>query len=191
MSDRLTRIYTRTGDRGSTGLGSGERVEKSSQRIQTLGDIDELNCIIGVLLANKLPRDIAALLIDIQHALFDTGGELSLPGQSILDAEYSHGLEQVIDKLNAELPSLREFILPGGSQNAALCHQARAVCRRAERGLVALQGVEEVNPCTLVFINRLSDLLFVLARTLNRRAGTSEILWDKDRLSRPVPDTGS
>lgn len=180
MPDRLTRIYTRRGDAGSTSLADGHRVEKSHPRIEAIGDIDELNCLLGVLLAELATDDpLRAVLSGLQHDLFDLGGELAMVDERyfVLDAAAIETLERHLDRLNAELPPLREFVLPGGSRPAALCQQARSVCRRAERRLSELAGNETVNPHGLGYINRLSDLLFVCARVLARRNGGEELLW--------------
>lgn len=184
MGNRLTRLYTRTGDDGSTGLGDGTRVDKFSPRIEVIGDIDELNSLIGLLLSMDTAVDMTELLLDIQHALFDAGGELSLPGQTFIDERYVQAVEAAIDRYNSQLPPLKEFILPGGSQAAAVAQLARAVCRRAERHMVELNACEPVNRQTLIYFNRLSDLLFVLARTLARDYGGGEIFWNKNRLDR-------
>ncbi len=183
MGNRLTKIYTRTGDDGTTGLGDGIRVEKCSTRIEVIGDVDELNSLIGLLISAGLHDDIHRLMTDIQHVLFDVGGELSLPGQTFINSGYVMAIEQAIDHYNAGLPPLKEFILPGGNQAACVCHLARTVCRRAERHLVSLGRAEPVNTETLMYLNRLSDLLFVLARTLARQSGGQEVYWDKARLS--------
>jgi len=185
MGNRLTRIYTRTGDDGSTGLGDGTRVAKDALRIQAYGTVDELNSQLGVLLALGCPEDIAACLGEIQHALFDLGSELCIPGYRVLGPDATDWLENWLDHWNAELPPLKDFILPGGSPPAAACHVARTVCRRAERLMVSLMAVEEINPAGLAYINRLSDFLFVMARLLARRAG-AEVLWSKER-QRPLP----
>jgi cob(I)alamin adenosyltransferase len=178
MGNRLTRIYTRTGDDGSTGLGSGERVAKDSARVEAYGTVDELNSAIGVVIATPgVPDDVRACLARIQHQLFDLGGELSVPGRTVVDDAMVTGLETALDGFNSALPPLRDFILPGGSPAAASCHVARAVCRRAERRAWALARTEPVNPASLRFLNRLSDLLFVQARVMARRDGGSEILW--------------
>lgn len=178
---RLTRIYTRSGDDGSTGLADGRRVPKDSARIQAIGDIDELNSLIGVVRA--LPGEdqgIDTMLTSIQHRLFDLGGELAIPGQHFAKPSWTERLEQWIDRLNADLPPLEEFILPGGSLRAAHAHQARAVCRRAERALLRLGAQEALNSAALTYLNRLSDLLFVMARVLARGDGGGEVLWQKD-----------
>ena len=182
MGNRLSRIYTRTGDDGSTGLGDGTRVTKAAARVHAMGDVDELNSLLGVLRAETLPAEIDDLLLDVQHGLFDLGGELSIPGMTLLKDGHVTRLEQGIDGFNADLPPLKEFILPGGGRPAAICHLCRAVCRRAERRLVELARAETVNPFARHFLNRLSDLLFVLARVLARSQGGAEILWQKDRL---------
>lgn len=182
MGNRLTKIYTRTGDDGTTGLAGGLRVDKDSQRIEVIGDVDELNSLIGLLISTGQQGEVHDLLIDIQHALFDLGGELAMPGYTFIKPTYVQALEQAIDHFNAALPPLKEFILPGGNESACLCHLARAVCRRAERHLVGLNRVEQINADTLKYLNRLSDLMFVLARTLARQSGGQETYWDKGRL---------
>lgn len=182
MGHRLSKIYTRTGDQGTTGLGDGSRIAKTAPRVRAIGDIDELNSLLGVLVAQGLPEDLARLLTAIQHDLFDLGGELSIPGSQLLAADATEKLETAVDRYNETLPPLKEFILPGGSPAAACCHLARAVCRRAERSLVEVAAMEAVSEATLRFVNRLSDLLFVLARVLARRDGGTEVLWDRSRL---------
>lgn len=178
MSQRLTRIYTRTGDAGTTGLADGSRLPKDDARIVALGEIDELNSALGVLLAETdLPGEMRALLTRVQHRLFDLGGALSLPGSDVaLDAATAE-LELAMDRANAVLGPLKEFILPGGCRAAALCHLGRTACRRAERALVALDRGAAVPPTALKFINRLSDYLFVMARWSNREAGVPDVLW--------------
>ncbi len=183
MSNRLTKIYTRTGDDGTTGLGDRSRVDKSSIRIEVIGDIDEVNSIVSIIRAQEVPEDINLLLMDIQHILFDIGGELSLPGQSLVRSSIVDYLEQEIDRLNQQLPSLKEFILPGGNGPASICHFARSTCRRAERHLVKLAESDQINEYTLKFLNRLSDLLFVIARILVKAYGDDEIYWDKNRVN--------
>jgi cob(I)alamin adenosyltransferase len=180
MGNRLTRIYTRTGDDGSTGLGDGTRVAKDALRIQTYGTVDELNSQLGVLLALDCPEDIAACLREIQHALFDLGSELCIPGYRVIVPEATEWLEAWLDHWNAELPPLKDFILPGGSPTAAACHVARTLCRRTERLMVSLMAVEDINLDAIAYINRLSDFLFVAARVLARQSGT-EVLWAKER----------
>jgi cob(I)alamin adenosyltransferase len=181
MGHRLSKIYTRTGDAGETGLGDGSRVRKASPRIAALGEIDELNSTIGVLLAEDLPPDVRAALEDVQHDLFDLGGDLSIPGRESMTKPQVERLERLLDGFNASLPRLKEFILPGGARAAALAHLARTVCRRAERALVALGEVETIADLARVYLNRLSDLLFVVGRTLNRAAGRSDVLWQQGK----------
>ena len=179
MGYRLSRIYTRTGDAGSTGLGDGSRTGKDSLRMEACGTVDELNSALGMLLANNLPEPLPQVLTAIQHDLFDLGGELSLPsGTSLVTDEDIDRLEQAIDSANQDLPPLKEFILPGGGHAAATCHLARTVCRRAERVVVALARTGLVHPPALKYLNRLSDLLFVYARVLARASGAGEVLWD-------------
>lgn len=177
MGHRLSKIYTRTGDDGSTGLGNGTRTRKTGARIEAIGAVDELNSLIGVLLAQEPPSNLRAMLTDIQHELFDLGGELSIPGQSILSDKHVQRLETMLDELNDNLPPLKEFILPGGSPAAAICHLARAVCRRAERRVLRLGETETTNPASVRYLNRFSDLLFVIARVLNVHAGRPDVLW--------------
>lgn len=181
MGHRLSKIYTRTGDAGTTGLGDGSRVPKDSLRIAALGEIDEANCCIGLLLCEEVPVEIGQLLTDVQHDLFDLGGEMSLPGMTLLAASQVDRLERAIDGYNAALDPLKEFILPGGSRAAALAHLARAVCRRAERAVVALAATEKVSEASRQYLNRLSDLLFVLGRVLNRASGRGDVLWQKGK----------
>ncbi|MGY8815269.1 MAG: cob(I)yrinic acid a,c-diamide adenosyltransferase [Gammaproteobacteria bacterium] len=181
MGNRLTRIYTRTGDEGLTGLGNGERISKTALRIEAMGDIDEVNCLLGMVLSESPDEEITEIIIDMQHALFDAGGEISLPGNVFITDKYILRVEHAIDKLNNELESLKEFILPGGGKASSICHLARSVCRRAERHLVGLGNEEAVNSITLQLLNRLSDLLFVVARTLARRETIPEMMWDKRR----------
>lgn len=179
MSHRLTKIYTRTGDDGSTGLSANKRVPKNDARIEAIGEVDELNSAIGMLLTEDLPADAQQLLITTQHRLFDLGGELAMPEYQMLNAAHTTALENAIDRWNADLPSLKDFILPGGCRSGALCHLARTVCRRAERRLVHLHHVEAQRADALRYLNRLSDLLFVLARVLNRDAGQEVVYWQK------------
>lgn len=185
MGNRLSKIYTRTGDDGSTGLGDGTSVPKTAPRVVAMGDVDELNSLVGLLLAESLPTGVDALLKDVQHGLFDLGGELSIPGMTLVDEKHVQRMEQGIDTWNADLPPLKEFILPGGSRAAALCHLCRAVCRRAERSIARVAETEALSPQGRIFLNRLSDLLFVLARCVARQDGGSEVFWEKDRLARP------
>ncbi|GGO82927.1 ATP--cobalamin adenosyltransferase [Marinobacterium nitratireducens] len=180
MADRLTRIYTRSGDRGTTALADGRRVDKYHPRIEAIGDLDELNALLGVLLAELAADDpLLAVLAPLQHDLFDLGGELAMVDEAyrVMDAEAVASLERHLDALNGALPPLQEFILPGGNRASALCQQARAVCRRAERRLVELAGREPVNCHSLGYLNRLSDLLFVCARVLARRQQGREVCW--------------
>ncbi len=181
MGYRLSKIVTRTGDAGATGLGDGSRVAKDSLRIAAIGDVDELNSHLGVLLAEKLPEAVRELLVGIQHDLFDLGGELAVPGAASLDGGLPARLEVAVERYNGELSPLKEFILAGGTRAAAQAHLARAVCRRAERTLVALAGVETVSDSSRRYLNRLSDLLFVLGRWLNMAEGGSDVLWQKGR----------
>jgi cob(I)alamin adenosyltransferase len=183
MGHRLSSIVTRTGDAGTTGLGDGSRVAKDSPRIEAIGTVDELNSTLGVLLAEPLPEAVKTLLIGVQHDLFDLGGELSIPGHQALGEARVVALESAVEQFNSALPPLKEFILPGGSRSAALAHVSRTVCRRAERTLVALAVHDAVSDTARRYLNRLSDLLFVLARTLNRSAGGSDVLWQSRRLS--------
>jgi cob(I)alamin adenosyltransferase len=178
---RLSKIYTRTGDKGSTGLGDGTRVDKDSLRVEAFGTVDELNSVVGLLMTHELSGTVAARLTAIQHDLFDIGGELSIPGPSVVSDEKVKRLEEFLDSLNEDLEPLQEFILPGGTAAAAVCHLARTVCRRAERRVVTLAREETVNPASLRYLNRLSDLLFVLARSLNRSAGVPDVLWQRGR----------
>ncbi len=181
MGHRLSRIYTRTGDDGSTGLGDGSRTGKDSPRVEAFGAVDELNCLIGQLLSLQPPAELAAELVTIQHELFDLGGELCIPGHAMIVDTQVERLEQCLDRLNADLRPLKEFILPGGTPAAAVCHLARGVCRRAERRVVALARAEPVNDPGRRYLNRLSDLLFVMARHLNHAAGVGDVLWQRDR----------
>lgn len=180
MGHRLSKICTRTGDRGETGLGDGSRVPKDDLRIEAIGSVDELNSVLGILVSSAPPDTVQDTLLAIQHKLFDLGGELSIPGHSMLKADDVARLETQLEELNAELPMLKEFILPGGSLAAAQCHHARTVCRRAERRVVALAAQQPVSPLCLQYLNRLSDLLFVLARALNRIEHQDDVLWQRD-----------
>jgi cob(I)alamin adenosyltransferase len=182
MGNRLSRIYTRTGDAGTTGLGDGSRVSKDHPRVEAYGCVDELNSAIGVLLAVPgLAADIDEHLTEVQHDLFDLGGELCIPGHRMVSEGQVERLEQTLDHYNDTLPSLKEFILPGGGQAAAACHMARTICRRAERRVVTLAGIEAVNSEVPRYLNRLSDLLFVIARVLARAERGQEVLWRHDR----------
>lgn len=181
MGHRLSKIVTRTGDAGTTGLGDGSRIEKDSARIAAIGEIDELNSTLGLLLTEALPAPVAACLTSAQHDLFDLGGELSVPGYTALTDAHIARLEHAVDAFNGDLDPLKEFILPGGTRAAALAHVARTVCRRAERALVRLAATDPVSDPARRYVNRLSDLLFVLARVLNRAAGRPDVLWKRDR----------
>jgi cob(I)alamin adenosyltransferase len=183
MGNRLSKIYTRTGDDGTTGLGDGSRVEKDGAWVESYGTVDELNSIIGLLLTHTLPAVIQQCLHEVQHDLFDLGGELCIPSHRIITAEHVSRLENTLDQLNEELPMLKEFILPGGNPAAAVCHLARTVCRRAERRVVSLMREADINVYGLHYLNRLSDLLFVMARVLARADGGSEVLWQRNRHS--------
>lgn len=181
MGHRLSKIYTRTGDAGTTGLGDGSRTDKDALRVSAMGDVDEVNSIIGLLLCEPLSDDVAGVLTEIQHDLFDLGGELCIPGSTLLATDRPSVLEQAIDSYNGDLAPLKEFILPGGTRAAALTHMARTVCRRAERSLVSLHRTEPVSDAARSYLNRLSDLLFVLARWLNHDAGRGDVLWNRQR----------
>ena len=182
MGHRLSRIYTRTGDDGTTGLADGTRISKNSLRVEAYGSVDELNSAIAMILAVAIPQPIRACLMRVQHELFELGGELATPGATTLKPEVVKRLEDQLDAYNSALPPLKEFILPGGGQAAAACHFARTVARRSERRLVTLASAENINPISLHYLNRLSDLLFVLARVLTRAAAGEEILWEHTRL---------
>jgi len=188
MANRLTQIATRTGDDGTTGLGDGTRVAKDALRVQAMGDVDELNSGLGVLLAEPLPDGVRELLVTVQHELFNLGGELSIPGYELLKADAVLRLDEALAHYNAALPRLAEFILPAGTRSAALAHVSRTVARRAERALVALAASEKVNEAPRQYLNRLSDLLFVLARVLNRAnldgLGGDDVYWHSQRLAR-------
>lgn len=177
MGNRLSKIYTRTGDKGTTGLGDGLRVDKDSLRVEAFGTIDELNCVVGLVLAADLDDKVRTCLTRTQHELFDLGGELCMPGYTLIPPGFIDQMEADLDDFNADLPPLKDFILPGGSESAARCHLARTVCRRAERLMVSLSKVEDLNEASLRYINRLSDLLFVLARVLARANGGQEVIW--------------
>ena len=178
MANRLSKIYTRTGDDGTTGLGDGTRVAKDSLRVDAMGDVDELNSVIGLLLTESVPDILLDLLTQVQHDLFNLGGEICIPDYIILQQANIDNLEQAIDTLNEQLAPLKEFILPGGTKAAAYCHLARTVCRRAERKLITLARDEKVTAISLKYLNRLSDLLFVLCRVINKEAGVPDVLWN-------------
>jgi cob(I)alamin adenosyltransferase len=184
LGNRLSKIYTRTGDDGTTGLGDGARVSKDDSRVEAYGAVDELNSAVGLIAAVGAPEDIALLLTRLQQDLFNLGGELCIPGTQLIEADAIEYLEDQLDKYNADLPELKDFVLPGGCLSAANCHLARAICRRAERRVFSLSRTSQVNDPALKYLNRLSDLLFVLARTLNRGAEQAEILWDGSQRSK-------
>jgi cob(I)alamin adenosyltransferase len=185
MGNRLTQIATRTGDAGTTGLGDNSRVSKNSLRVHAMGDVDELNSHIGVLLCEDMPPDVRELLIEIQHQLFNLGGELSIPGFELLKPEAVAALDEALERYNAVLPRLQEFILPAGNRAAAQAHVCRTVARRAERVLVALGNEEAIKDGPRQYLNRLSDLMFVLARMLNRMNGGDDVYWKSQRMSAP------
>jgi cob(I)alamin adenosyltransferase len=182
MSNRLTQIATRTGDAGTTGLGDNQRVSKNSLRVHAMGDVDELNSSIGVLLCEEMPQDVRDVLVEIQHQLFNLGGELSIPGFELLKAEAVLQLDEAQERYNADLPRLKEFILPAGNRSAALSHVCRTVARRAERAVVALGNEEALKDAPRQYLNRLSDLMFVLARVLNRQDGGDDVYWKSERV---------
>lgn len=179
--NRLSKIVTRTGDAGTTGLGDGSRTTKDSLRIDAIGEVDELNSGLGVLLCEDLPHSVQAALLDIQNDLFDLGGELCMPGYEIIKDVQVSRLEALAEEFNANLPMLKEFILPGGTRAAALAHLSRTVCRRAERAMVKLHNAEPIPEAGRRYINRLSDLLFILGRLLNRAGGRGDVLWQKGK----------
>ena len=182
MGKRLSKIYTRTGDDGTTGLGDGTRVAKDSLRVDAYGTVDEANSAIGMVLAlESVPPNVRKILTEVQHDLFELGGELCIPGHSAVTDEFITRLEKELDTLNADLPALQEFILPGGGPAAAACHLARTIVRRAERITTSLAGADSVRPEALRYLNRLSDLLFVIARVLARAESGQEVLWDRQR----------
>jgi cob(I)alamin adenosyltransferase len=178
VGHRLSKIYTRTGDDGSTGLGDGTRVSKDSLRVEAFGTVDELNAAIGIVLAEELPQAVRECLVRVQHQLFNLGGELCMPDMQLISQAQVDQLEQQLDSFNADLPPLKDFILPGGSPAAAHCHLARTIARRAERRVISLAAQEAVNDTAIRYLNRLSDLLFVIARVLARENGGKEVLWE-------------
>ena len=182
MGNRLSKIYTRTGDDGTTGLGDGSRTPKDAARVEAYGTVDEANSLIGLVLAgDALPDSVRECLTEVQHDLFELGGELCIPGHSAVSQDFIDRLERDLDALNADLPMLKEFILPGGSTSAAACHVARSVVRRAERRVITLSDTEQVREEAVRYLNRLSDLLFVIARVLARVEGGEEVLWNRAR----------
>ncbi len=184
MANRLSQIATRTGDNGTTGLGDNTRVSKDSLRVHAMGEVDELNSHIGVLLCEEMPLDVRELLVEVQHQLFNLGGELSIPGFELLKPEAVALLDDALEKYNAALPRLAEFILPAGSRAASLAHVCRTVARRAERAVVALDNAETLKESPRQYLNRLSDLLFVLSRVLNRMNGGDDVYWKSERMTR-------
>ena len=184
MGYRLSKIYTRTGDKGSTGMADGSRVEKDSLRVAVMGDVDELNSVLGMVLSKCQPGLVAETLLTIQHDLFNLGAQLSMPECQLVTAERVQWLEQTLDRMNENLPPLKEFILPGGGEAATSCHLARTVCRRAERAIFSLAKEFEFSEHIKSYINRLSDLLFVACRVLSREAGEAEVYWQSDRLKK-------
>jgi len=188
MGNRLTQIATRTGDAGTTGLGDNTRVSKDSRRVHAMGDVDELNSNIGVLLCEDMPADVRELLVEVQHQLFNLGGELSIPGFELLKPEALLVLDEALETYNAQLPRLAEFILPAGSRAASLAHVCRTVARRAERAVVALGQQDALKDTPRQYLNRLSDLLFVLSRVLNRMNGGDDVYWKSERMTRMAQD---
>lgn len=182
MGHRLSKIYTRTGDDGSTALGDGTRVPKDDARVEAFGTVDETNCAIGSILAHPVPDTVRPILVRIQNELFDLGGELCIPGREALSADHITRLENEIDAFNETLEPLREFILPSGGHAASACHLSRAICRRAERRVIRLAREQHVSAAGLMYLNRLSDLLFVLCRILSRDAGELEVMWQSERI---------
>ena len=191
MGNRLTQIATRTGDNGTTGLGNNQRVSKNSLRVHAMGDVDELNSQIGLLLCEPIPEGVRALLVEVQHQLFNLGGELSIPGFELLKPEAVLALDQALAEHNAQLPKLEEFILPAGTRAAAQAHVCRTVARRAERQVVALGNEEAINDTPRQYLNRLSDLMFVLARVLNRMNGGDDVYWKSQRMAQTPEGGGS
>jgi cob(I)alamin adenosyltransferase len=181
MGHRLSKITTKTGDAGTTGLGDGSRVAKGHPRIAAMCDVDELNCVVGLLLTESVPAELREALTDVQHDLFDLGGELSIPGYFAIKDAHIERLEALTEKMNADLPMLKDFILPGGSRAAAYAHLVRTVCRRAERSLVNAAQTEKISEHSRIYLNRLSDMAFVLSRVLNRASGQPDVLWQKGR----------
>ena len=181
MGNRLSKIVTRTGDAGTTGLGDGSRIGKDSLRIDVIGEVDELNSTLGVLLAEELPDAVRVALTGIQHDLFDLGGELCLPGMAVMKDAQVARLEDLAEEFNADLPMLKEFILPGGTRPAAIAHLCRTIARRAERSMVRLNTAEPLSDAARRYVNRLSDLLFIFGRLLNRAGGRGDVLWQKGK----------
>ncbi|MBU3649517.1 MAG: cob(I)yrinic acid a,c-diamide adenosyltransferase [Limnohabitans sp.] len=188
MGNRLTQIATRTGDAGTTGLGNNQRVSKNSLRVHAMGEVDELNSHIGLLLCEEMPNAVRDILVEIQHQLFNLGGELSIPGFELLKDEAVLALDDALAHFNAQLPKLAEFILPAGTRGAAQAHICRTVARRAERAVVALGNEEAIRAAPRQYLNRLSDLMFVLARVLNRLHGGDDVYWKSERMKKSAPD---
>ena len=188
MGNRLTQIATRTGDAGTTGLGNNQRVSKNSLRVHAMGEVDELNSHIGLLLCEEMPDAVRDVLVEIQHQLFNLGGELSIPGFELLKDEAVLALDDALANFNAQLPKLAEFILPAGTRGAAQAHICRTVARRAERAVVALGNEETIRAAPRQYLNRLSDLMFVLARVLNRLHGGDDVYWKSERMKKSAPD---
>jgi cob(I)alamin adenosyltransferase len=184
MGNRLTQIATRTGDNGTTGLGNNQRVSKNSLRVHAMGEVDELNSNMGVLLCEDMPADVREVLVEVQHQLFNLGGELSIPGFELLKEQAVAALDEALEKYNAQLPKLEEFILPAGTRGASQAHVCRTVARRAERACVALGNEEALNDTPRQYLNRLSDLMFVLARVLNRMNGGDDVYWKSARMQK-------
>lgn len=184
MGYRLSKIYTRTGDSGTTGMADGSRLSKDSIRIHCIGEVDELNSMLGLVVNKCQLAQVKENLVTIQHDLFNIGGQLAMPDYELIDASRVEWLEQTLDEMNSELPPLKEFILPGGCEDASFCHLARAICRRVERAMVSLMTEEEINPILVAYINRLSDWLFVASRELNRAGGEAEVYWESHRIMR-------
>ena len=188
MANRLSQIATRTGDNGTTGLGDNTRVSKDSRRVHAMGDVDELNSNIGVLLCEDMPADVRDVLVEVQHQLFNLGGELSIPGFELLKPEALLQLDEALETYNAQLPRLAEFILPAGNRAASLAHVCRTVARRAERAVVALGQQDALKDTPRQYLNRLSDLMFVLSRVLNRMNGGDDVYWKSERMARMAQD---
>ena len=183
MGYRLSKIYTRTGDKGTTGMADGRRIDKDDIQVNVIGDVDELNSIMGMLICKTDDKNIEELFFIIQHDLFNLGGQISMPEMSLLKAERTEWLEQQLDEMNKDLPSLKEFILPGGTEAAAVCHLARSVSRRAERNIVSLSKKINISSDVQAYINRLSDFLFVAARVLSRQQGGQEVYWNSEKIN--------
>jgi cob(I)alamin adenosyltransferase len=189
MGNRLSQIATRTGDAGTTGLGNNQRVSKNSLRVHAMGEVDELNSNIGVFLCEDMPQDVRDVMVEIQHQLFNLGGELSIPGFELLKEDAVQALDIALETYNAKLPKLEEFILPAGTRGAALAHVCRTVARRAERAVVALGNEEAIRDAPRQYLNRLSDLMFVMARVLNRMDGGDDVYWKSERMKRVDSDS--